>query len=160
MDEATAHKILLWLCNRWKKRLERYYAKVIVNSKPDGIMINFLDNDFWLMRFDGTINLKFEYCWEQDYDYSLSPRMHRSISRLMLYEEEYGHAHPVTVPLLSTLKTDADLLEYLFNMKNDFYVANSRIYVEDWAEEDVCFIDKDESLEEIIVKADLEEIDD
>lgn len=154
MEEAEAKKILDWLCNRFKKSYVDYYAHqpdrcnflISFSKRPlyidakNNIVLNF--NYKWIDPLDEQISIdQFDFV-NSEYSLCAGPIEHRGIWDF-LFDIISLHAYG--------LNTNANILNILFSY-------NTGIYVMGWSTENIYFIYPNESLEEIKVKMDLEDV--
>jgi len=139
MTEVEAKKILDWLCSRWTKSIASLYSR---NSKKFDMLIAFSERK-WHMNKDSTLSLDFEFAW-------CNPIMSNNNSLHVTPElTEFYYDNMLRADF--KLKTDAEFLCFLFK-------HNSGVFVKDWNDGGIYFIYPNESLEEIKVKMDLEDV--
>ena len=155
MEEAEAKKILEWLCNRFKKSYVDYYA-----HQPDKYEISIsFSKRLWHIDAKNSIVLDFNYRWIDSLDEQGSiDHFDFASSEYNLCAGTIGHSGSMwnfVFDMITTythdVNTDAKLLDLLFSF-------NTGIYVMGWSTENIYFIYPNESLEEIKVKMDLEDV--
>jgi len=152
MTEDEADKILDFLCRRWSQRVIDAYRDLMDLH----CMIDFSRKRWFLDS--GNICLDFKYTWAQRRKKNervwIQPQNIRLCAKCDMYN---GLWRPciIWIPFEeeNRMKSNYDILDFLFSFKN-----NPDIFVERFFE-NAYFIDAGESLEEVMVKADLEDVE-
>ena len=145
MTEDEAKKIIDWLCMRWEKKVIGFYKNQNDRFK---LAVKFLNRKWRMNDEDNTLSLNFEYAW-------LTPdesQWFNTRSRIYAIPELKGFDYNDMLKSDVELKTDSEFLDFVFKF------GKEGVYVKDWQEDGACFIYPGESIEEIKVKMDLEEI--
>ena len=149
MDEVEAKKIVDWLCNRFKKKIVNFYHR---GEDKHDILIRFSNRRWCIDRVNNFLSLEFKFVWCDPLSsgqigewFPAVADLHIADEPNIFYDDDY------TLIANSRLQTDAEFLDFVFGL-------GYAIYVKDWHEDDTYFIYPGESLEEVMVKADLEEI--
>ena len=156
MKKNEAKKVLDFLCRRWSQRVVDVYRE----QMDLHCMIEFSRRRWFLDG--GNICLDFKYTWPRKKNEHtwIQPQNVRLCAR---YDVCNGFCKPYMRPNIiwipfeeeSRMKSNHDILDFLFNFKD-----NPDVFVEGFSNEHTHFIDADESFEEVLVKADLEDFDD
>ena len=144
MTEDEARKILDWLCNRFKKKIIDFYEHGNVRFR---ILLKFSERKWYVNHKYNTLSLDFEYAWTDASD------TWRHTNNILYIAHEHPDVHDDTleIDVDHAPHTDAEFLDILFKL-------NAVVYVKDWFEGGTCFINKGESLEELKIKMDLEDV--
>ena len=143
MTETEAKKILDWLCVRWAKKIQHFYK----TQKSMDMAVKMSDERCLVSDYN-VFELVFEVVFFDDYERVESKFNFNS--RLV-----YGDDQVEILKAKSGSKSQfADVLESVF------FLNKHNVWVEGWDRYGINFIDAGESLEEILVKMDLEDFDD
>ena len=148
MTEVEAKKIVEWLCDRFKKKIVDFYER---NDRAN-ILMKFSERKWRVNYRDSTLSLDFEFAWDWpaavNHDHF---KWSSSTNKLCCITCEQQRGYDYILKVSSMPHTDAEFLDFLFGL-------NASVYVDGWFEDGVYFIYPGESIEEIKVKMDLEEI--
>ena len=146
MLEDEAKKIVDWLCIRWKNKIIDFYKNRNAQLK---LVMKFSDRKWRVNNEDSTLSLDFAYAWLFMVDES---QWHNTFSKLYATPEFKYFDYNGMLKSYVELKTDSEFLDFVFKFNKE------GVYVKDWQEDGACFIYPGESLEEIKVKMDLEDV--